>query len=153
MPPLATTLLDTQAVALVTAWITNDLPSYQTFAEWQVARFGATNAPNAGPTDDADVDGAENLLEWLTGTNPNSNSEYWSIAASANPPFVQVVVPQIANRGFEVQRSATLTPPAWQPIDSAANRPFFSATNRFNVLEDPTTNAPGRFYRVRVFEP
>ena len=152
MPPLATTLLDTQAIALVSAWITNDLPSYQTFPEWQIARFGATNAPNAGPNDDADSDGATNFLEWLAGSDPNANASYWSIGAAVNAQSIQVLVPQIANRGFEVQRSMKLSTPLWQPLDLPANRPFFSATNRLLVVEEPKTNASG-FYRVRVFEP
>ena len=45
MPPLDSTIVDTQAVALVSAWITNDLPAYQTFADWQIAFFNSTNAP------------------------------------------------------------------------------------------------------------
>ena len=152
MPPLATSVLDTQAIALLAAWITNDLAGYQTFPEWQIARFGATNAPNAGADEDADLDGAVNRQEWLTGTDPNSNSDYWSIAASANGQLIAVSVPQIANRGFEVQRTLGLSPATWRPIDVAANGPFFSVTNRLLIVEDPTS-APTGFYRVRVFEP
>jgi hypothetical protein len=151
MPPLSTSLLDTQAIALVSAWITDDLPGNQTFPEWQVAHFGATNAPNAGRNDDVDSDGATNFLEWLAGTDPNASASYWSIGANANAHTIQVLVPQIANRGFEVQRSMNLSAP-WQPLDVPANRPFFSATNRLLVVEQPTTNASG-FYRVRVYEP
>src|SRR4030095_4176345 len=120
MPPLATTLLDTQAIALVSAWITNDLIGYQTFPEWQIARFGATNAPNAAPNDDADSDGATNFLEWLAGTDPNANASYWSIGADANAQSIQVLVPQISNRGFELQRSLNLRTPLWQPLDLPA---------------------------------
>jgi len=152
MPPLATSLLDTQAMALVSAWITNDLAGDQTFTEWQVARFGSTNAPNAGPDQDADLDGAVNYQEWLTGTDPNSNSNHWAIAASANGQSIAISVPQLANRGFELQRTLSLSPTTWRPLDVPANRPFFSATNRLMVIEDET-NAPTRFYRVRVFEP
>ncbi len=150
MPPLATRVLDSQAIALLSSWITNDLAGYQTFPEWQIARFGATNAPNAGANDDADGDGAPNHQEWLTGTDPNSSSDSWGMGVSLNGQSVSV--PQIANRGFEVQRTLSLSPTTWQPIDVADNRPFFSATNRLLVVEDPT-NAPTRFYRVRVFEP
>jgi uncharacterized repeat protein (TIGR03806 family) len=154
MPPIATSLVDTQAVALISAWITNDLANYQSFAEWQAARFGATNAPGAGVNEDPDTDGARNLLEWLTGTNPQSAAEAWKVSSSFAAGQIQVHVPQIANRGFEVQGKTNLSDSSpWQALDTPANRPFFSATNRLNVVQEPATNSPGRFYRVRVYEP
>jgi hypothetical protein len=54
MPPLASTVLDTNAIDLVSAWITHDLTSYQTLSQWQIANFGSTNAPDAA-TDDQTV--------------------------------------------------------------------------------------------------
>src|SRR5205823_6620392 len=39
MPPLASTLLDTNAINLLSAWITNDLPSWHTFPDSQVAQI------------------------------------------------------------------------------------------------------------------
>lgn len=153
MPPLATTLLDTQAISLVSSWIDSDLAGYQTFSEWQVAQFGATNAPNAGANEDADSDGAVNHQEWLTGTDPKSSGSFWSIGATQTSGSIQLLIPQIANRGFEAQRTANLNAPLWQPVDLPANRPFFSATNRPMIVEEPATSRPGGFYRVRVFEP
>ena len=110
MPPLASSLLDTQAIALVSEWISQDLAAYQTFNEWQIARFGAPNAPNAGPNDDADLDGANNQLEWLTGTDPWIASDLWRIEIAAGDSVVHIAAPQIANRGFEIQRTTILTP-------------------------------------------
>ncbi len=154
MPPLASSLLDTQAIALVSAWITNDLAGYQSFAEWQVARFGSTNNVNAGANADPDFDGAKNFLEWLTGTNPQLGGDAWTNGVSRGAQSVQILIPQIANRGFEVQRAADLSVPvSWQPLDVFANRPFYSVTNRPHVVEDTLTNTPSQFYRVRVFEP
>ena len=69
MPPLDSTVLDTNALNLLSSWITNDLPQFQSFADWQIAHFGSTNAPNAAPDADPDNDGANNLLEYLTGTD------------------------------------------------------------------------------------
>jgi hypothetical protein len=88
----------------------------------------------------------------LTGTDPNLNSDCWSIAASANAQSIAISLPQIANRGFEVQSTLSLSPTTWRPLETAANRPFFSATNGVLIVEDPTA-APSGFYRVRVFEP
>ena len=44
MPPLSSSRVDPQGVALLRRWITNDLPAYQSFPQWQLARFGTTNA-------------------------------------------------------------------------------------------------------------
>ena len=63
--------MDTQAVALISRWITQELPSLQSFANWQVSHFGSTNAPTGQPTMDPDNDGATNVEEFMTGTDPN----------------------------------------------------------------------------------
>ena len=60
MPPLASTVLDTQSIALVTAWV-NELAGYQGFADWQTNHFGSTNNPNAAADADPDQDGGVEL--------------------------------------------------------------------------------------------
>ncbi|MEO6335863.1 MAG: PQQ-dependent sugar dehydrogenase, partial [Verrucomicrobiota bacterium] len=65
MPPLASSLIDTQAVNLVSAWITNALANYQTYPQWQLAKFGSTNAPLTGATEDFDGDRSLNYQEYL----------------------------------------------------------------------------------------
>ena len=154
MPPLATSLVNTQALALLGAWITNDLPSYQTFPDWQLAHFGSTNAPNAAPTADPDGDRANNYLEYVTGTDPLDPASYWQISVQSTSNSIQILYPQLANRGFEVQAASNLSPPApWVPLDLPGNEPFFSVSNRAGVLSDPAAGLTNRFYRVRVFTP
>lgn len=156
MPPLATTVVDAEAVALLSEWITNDLPDYQSFADWQIAAFGSTNAPEAAPGFDADHDGAGNYLEFLTGTDPaiaDDSTNLWQIAIQSSGDSVQVSYPQIANRGFEVQATTNLVDLAsWQPLNVPGNAPFFSITNRPATIID-SLGEPQKFYRVRIFEP
>jgi len=52
MPPLATTVVNTEAVNLLSEWITNGLANYQSFADWQLAFFNSIDLPTAAP--DAD---------------------------------------------------------------------------------------------------
>ena len=73
MPPLATTVLNTEAINLISAWITNDLAGYKTFAEWQISFFGSTNSPNAAAQADPDGDGTYNYLEYLLARNPTNS--------------------------------------------------------------------------------
>lgn len=155
MPPLATSLINPQAVALLGAWTTNSLATYQSFADWQIARFGATNAPNAGLYADFDGDGAVNYVEYLTDTDPLQATNFWRIGImTTNPGAVLITYPQIANRGFEVQYStAPLNSTAWSRLDVPGNQPFFSGSNRPALIKDVISPNAARSYRVRVYEP
>jgi uncharacterized repeat protein (TIGR03806 family) len=154
MPPLGSSLVDAQGVDLIAAWITNDLPSHLTYAEWQLAQFGSTNAPDSSPDEDADGDRAGNYLEYLTATDPNADTNFWGIDAQPANGNVNIVFPQIANRAFEIQSTTNLfDAAAWQPLDLPGNEPFFWVTNRTGVIQVVTTNAPATYFRARVFEP
>jgi len=153
MPPLATSLVDTKAVELIAAWITNDLPSHLTYAEWQVANFGSTNAPDSEPAEDADGDRALNYFEYLTATDPNAATNFWGITAQPAIDGVAILYPQIANRAFEIQSSTNLYESAWRPLDVPGNEPFLWITNRPGALHVPVTNVPATYFRARVFEP
>jgi mono/diheme cytochrome c family protein len=156
MPPLDSTIVDTQAIALVSAWITNDWPVYKSFADWQLANFSSTNDPEAAWNYDIDGDLANNYLEFLTGTDPFVwNPEIWNIDVQSSANAVQITFPQLANRGFEVQYSTNdvLAPDSWAPLNVAGNEPFFSITNRAGAVTDTISRTGKKFYRVRVYEP
>jgi hypothetical protein len=129
------------------------LPQYQSFADWQVAKFGSTNAPNGQPDNDADLDRASNYLEFLTRTEPLQATSVWGSATMAvSDGSVLISYPQVANRGFEVQSAGSLNTNAiWQPLDVPENAPFYSATNRVWTTPDALAST-NRFYRVRPFE-
>ncbi|MEO6034025.1 MAG: PQQ-dependent sugar dehydrogenase [Verrucomicrobiota bacterium] len=154
MPPLATTVLNTEAINLVSAWITNDLPSYKTFAEWQVFYFGSTNSPNATAQADPDGDGTPNDFEYLLGRNPTNSSDGWKMQVRKTGNTAELSFFQKANRGFEIQSANNLIPPiTWNPVNALENRPFFSNVDRTNVIQETITNGLNRFYRAKIFEP
>ena len=154
MPPLATTVLNSQAIELLSDWITNGLARYQSYGDWQLAYFGSTNAPNAAPGSDADGDGAINQLEYLTGTNPLLAGDGWGIRLAIAENQAEIQFPRIANRGFEVQWTTNLADPnSWQPLEVPDNEPLFSATNSTVRVQDQLISAPRKFYRVRIREP
>jgi len=154
MPPAVGTGLDTQAIALVSYWITNELANYQSFADWQIQYFATTNSPDALATADPDMDRGSNFQEYLTGTNPTNALEAWGIGIERAGDVAEIVFPRIANRGFEAQCAAMLSSnTAWRFLDVPQNRPFFSATNTETRIPNPDTNAATKFYRVRVYEP
>lgn len=154
MPPLATSVINTQAVELLSAWITNELSGYQSYADWQLAYFNSTNAPNAQQLADADADGALNYLEYLTDTVPTNAASAWSISVGLSNGNVRLVIPQVANRAFEVQATTNLfDDSSWSPLNLPANAPSFPASNRTAVVEETLQPGATRFYRARVYEP
>lgn len=151
MPPVGSTLADPAGLALITEWI-DALPQRQTFADWQIANYGSTTAPEAAPDFDGDGDGAGNFLEWLTGTEPDNPDSVWRIDLSTNGQVVGIGYDRVAGRGFEVQFKHELDPgESWQVLNVPANHPNFGATSVPAVVTDSLTNAPARYYRVRVF--
>jgi hypothetical protein len=153
MPPLGNSLLDTQAIQLVSRWITNDLIGYETFAQWQVSRFGSTNGTNAIATADPDGDRANNQLEYFSGTDPNVPGDGWSIGVERAGDTAEIVFPRIPNRGLEIQWSSNLvSTSSWRFLNIPENRPFFSSSNTPTRVPEALSNGPARYYRVRVYE-
>ena len=148
MPPLGTTIVDDQALALIEGWIRDDLKDYKTFGDW-IATFDVTAA---GREEDADGDGASNYLEYLTGTTPDDPAEAFAVAIRHENGRGVLEFPRTANRGFEVNSSE---PPfdRWDVLDLPSNAPFFSATNQIGVVDFPMGTRQSSFYRIRVFEP
>jgi hypothetical protein len=154
MPPLDSSLLDSNAMNLFSAWITNDLPSYQTFAQWQSAWFGSTNAPNAGANFDADGDSASNYTEYIAGTNPLDPSDTWRVSISRNNGVPLLQIPQPANRAFEIQEANSLgSPSLWHFLDLPENRPFYPAAARQVSVPLQPTNGVQSFYRLKLSPP
>ena len=154
MPPLASSVVDQAGVDLLSAWITNSLPRYQSFAEWQTAHFGSSSAADAGRDADPDRDGALNYVEYLTGRNPLARADRWAVTVERNGNRVRVLFPRVENRGFDVQTAASLAEPiAWQSLEVAGNLLFFPAVSSAAVVEDSIAPSTEKFYRVRVFEP
>lgn len=152
MPPLATSVLNPQAIDVLTEWITGGATNYQSFVDWQQLHFGSTNAAGSGPGEDPDSDGASNQLEYLTGTDPLQPGDAWGIRLQANDATAKIDFTRIPNRGFEVQWTSDIARPNWQPLDAPGNEPVFTVTNSIGSVQDALTNA-ARFYRIKVFEP
>jgi uncharacterized repeat protein (TIGR03806 family) len=154
MPPLASTLLDTQAIALVSRWITNQLSGYRTFAQWQVDNFGSTNAAVAQPGGDPDSDGADNYSEYLSGTAPNNAADAWRTGIERNGRDVSLTYPRLVNRGIEWHWSTNpAVAGAWRFWNVAGNQPFIPATSGVTRMPLAITNGPAAYFRARVFEP
>jgi uncharacterized repeat protein (TIGR03806 family) len=149
MPPLATKVLDGQAIHLLTDWIANDLVNFQTFAEWQVQHFGSSDLAEAQANADPDTDGTPNHLEYLQGTDPQDGADRWRIAAERAGDRIRIVVPCVENCLYEVQVSSNLNDPnSWQVLRSISG-----TSNGPAIVEDSINLTTARYYRVRLAQP
>jgi glucose/arabinose dehydrogenase/mono/diheme cytochrome c family protein len=155
MPPLASNLLDTQSIALVTAWISGEAASYESYQEWQVRHFGSTNNPNAAAGFDFDGDGNNNELEFLTGTQPTNALDAWDFAmVNTDGPVPVVVLDRTGRAGYTVEATTNLLTGPWLFIDTPENAPVFSANPSTTGIPDrDATNSIERYYRANVIEP
>lgn len=152
MPPLATAVIDKVSTNLLNEWISTELTNRQSFAQWQMAIFGSTNAPAALADADPDADGANNYYEYLTQTSPtNAVPAPWTIAMDEAAGTVNVSFQRIANLGFVVETSTNLM--QWAVWDVPGNTLWFSASNFVDTVTGPLTDETSRHFRVRIYAP
>ncbi len=156
MPPLGTSVVDADAARLIERWITNDLPSYQTLAEWQTNHFGSSTSAVALASADPDADRGLNLQEYLAGTDPLSATSAWPIHVTRTGDTVEIFYEQVPNRGVEIQWTTNLAAGSWQFLDLPANRPFIprdAGVTRLAVPAAPGAGDATRYFRARIYEP
>lgn len=153
MPPIASSVVDTNAVKLMADWIAHLDTNLQSFAAWQIAYFGSTNLADAGPARDPDGDGSVNYLEYLLGFHPLQPDDGWRASVSLENGRVQLMVQQAANRAFEIEWTATpFIPSSWRRLEHPANRLFFPAQAGTVMVTDDIGGLPQKYYRVRMLE-
>jgi hypothetical protein len=147
MPPLATRERDLGAEALLTAWINTELPTRESFAQWQVTHFAGTTSPEAQPDANPDGDAENNDLEFLLRQNP-------LVTTLPYRPLVHVIAGEYvvtfehpANRAVLVETSTDLV--QWTRWDVPGNFPFHPATTQQRTLTGPA-EGPARFFRLRI---
>jgi len=113
MPPLASTVLDTNAINLLAAWISSDATNFNPTPQWQVNASLERNGSNA-----------------------------------------QIHFLQPANAAAAVEHTATLGGSnVWRFLDVPGNRPVYPAAPAPVTINDPLSNAPQKFFRVKFSAP
>ena len=143
MPPLASERIDTQAVALISAWITS-LAGYQTYDEWAATELIGQPPAERARTADPDADGMTNEDEWRLRRNPLDPTDAW-VMEMPEPGRVRFERP--AGLPAFIQHTVDLLQPDWRIVDHPDNTWHVAASNTLNevlLIE----NAPQGHYRL-----
>ena len=116
---------------------------------WQSTYFGSAFSTNAAAGADPDHDGENNLTEYLAGTVPTNSASVLRITAfsvtSADRTF-RLAFPSLAQRYYQLQRTADLTKPDWLGFTNAV----FGTGASLPLTGPASTNAPRMFFRVQL---
>ena len=117
--------------------------------DWQFQFFGLNN-PLAGPTQNPDFDGQNNLFEFLAKVDPTDPASFFEVTAKAVPgqPGQKEIVfqPRYPDRIYTVQTSTLLTPPSWSTLTPSS----VSDSGTERTVTDPNATGPRKFYRVQI---
>lgn len=154
MPPRASSLVDTQGLALITRWIQTGSPGFENFPQWQMAHFGSTNSAVSLATADPDGDGANNYEEYATYSDPNLDTSHWGINNLYLTGFAHIQYDPRINRAIVIEWATNLGPGAvWRHLDMPLNTPHYPAFNLPRTITDTTPRTVQKFYRGRVSLP
>ncbi len=146
MPPLGSSEIDPENIALVTEWIQQALPERKSYAEWRQAEFLSADSPAGAPGSDPDGDGISNMGEFLAGTSPEDGGDFLRplVSRSAAGVSLDFTIPE--NRSVRVETSADLLD--WQPWDIPENDgiPLSGGTHSFSGPADGAQ----QFYRLFI---
>jgi hypothetical protein len=146
MPPLGSSEIDVNAVALLTAWITQSLPERESYTEWRLALFGSDTSPAGESTADPDGDGATNSAEYLAGTAPLDGSSLLKPTIDVKAGLVSVSVDVPENRIFYVETSTDLT--TWTNWDVTGNNGMAVRAGRVEL--SGAWLGERRFFRLKL---
>jgi hypothetical protein len=120
------------------------------FQAWQIQYFGSTNNPAADPNADPDGDGQTNLSEFLAGTNPTNSASVFRILSAAVAQNSLLVTWMCGGGRTNVLQAAPALGSPWSNLSPNLVLPGSGDVTTNYLDAGIFTNAPARFYRVRL---
>lgn len=147
MPPLASNVLDQEAITLINDWINVGLLTRQSYSQWAAVEL--QGAPNNQPGDDADGDGQSNRHEYLAGTDPLDPNSAFRLSFTGGPVH-SVSFTHPANRSAIIEASSNLSD--WFILPDTDNSLLPPATSGVRTLDVPAEQ-PKLFFRAIFSQP
>jgi uncharacterized repeat protein (TIGR03806 family) len=152
MPPLGSALLDTNAIALLSAWIREDKEQYETFELWRQRLLASEPEEASAPDSDPDADGLNNYAEFLSGSDPLTAGTMPVVAARQDEDVV-LTVTNLPNRAIVVESNLLLgTTNQWELKDVEFNKLIFPSQPLERIYTVPNEGEK-EFFRFRIIEP
>jgi len=148
MPPIASNETDPTDIALVTNWITQELPNRQNYAQWRLAQFGSSTSPDGDPTSDPDSDGSTNAAEFLALTDPHQAGSFMMPYLSTGTGALTFNFNVPANRSAFVETSVDLV--NWSLWDAPGNNGIPRLGGAVSI-SGPLLG-PQQFFRLKLQE-
>ncbi len=119
MPPIATSEIDPEGVALVSEWIADFSAASRFYSDWRLEIFGSASSPEGAPDADSDGDGMTNRAEFLAGTDPRNGASFLVPGLTKSGDQISLDFTLPANRSVQVETSGNLTD--WSIWDAPLN--------------------------------
>ena len=147
MPPIGSNVIDTAGRQLIADWITNELPSWQTYDDWQNTQFVDPESPEAALDADPDGDERTNAFEYLTQTLPGDSQSAWDITSGVYGGNHQIGYIAVRGRATIVEVSTDAV--TWTPWQHPSNQLTYASTSVATALSIPITGLNRQFVRLR----
>lgn len=108
MPPIASNVLDEEAISQIQEWIASSLPSRKDYAAWRLEKFESSTSPQGSALEDPDGDGSTNSTESLIGTEPTTGASYPNARISTEGSSLTIGIPVPADRIVWIETSLDL---------------------------------------------
>ena len=129
MPPLASNIVDSEAVTLLTDWINDEANALTTYDLWREHHFGNLVSPEGEPGANPDGDNLTNHWEYLHLTDPLDDASTWRTEITVASGQVHLPIPSLPQRRVIVEHSRNLLD--WGRWDVPGNEgiPLAPSTN------------------------
>lgn len=113
-------------------------------ADWRTLYFGSAENPAGAPDADPDQDGADNLTEYRSGTNPTDPNDALSLNASLVADSLRLRFKAVAGRTYQLETTEDISSGSWTPVGQT----YTGAGQPIEIQQ--STLPAAKFFRVRL---